>query len=42
MHNHFLKLNINKTDVMEISLYPSPVFLKPWVAKAMWAGHEGL
>ena len=23
MHNHFLKLNINKTDVMEISLYPS-------------------
>ena len=23
MHHHFLKLNINKTDVMEISLYPS-------------------
>ena len=23
MHNHFLKLNIDKTDVMEISLYPS-------------------
>ena len=23
MHNYFLKLNINKTDVMEISLYPS-------------------
>ena len=23
MHNRFLKLNINKTDVMEISLYPS-------------------
>ena len=23
MHNHFLKLNINKTDVIEISLYPS-------------------
>ena len=23
MHNHFLQLNINKTDVMEISLYPS-------------------
>ena len=23
MHNHFLNLNINKTDVMKISLYPS-------------------
>ena len=23
MHHHFLKLNINKTDVKEISLYPS-------------------
>ena len=23
MHNHFLKLNINKTDVMKISQYPS-------------------
>ena len=23
MHNPFLKLNINKTDVMKISLYPS-------------------
>ena len=23
MHHHFLKLNINKTDVMKINLYPS-------------------
>ena len=25
VHNHFLKLNINKTDVIEISPYPSPM-----------------